>query len=154
MTRASAAIDGLRLRRGRTEAAKPAAGAATMGRFAVWGPALPSLLAALLLFALFGLTFEHLRSERERALAGGARDLDVFSTTLAARLDEALAASPALAPAEALRSVLAANPDLRPSRSLLADGAGRVIAADPPLPSGAQLDAVLGAGQSLTILAD
>jgi two-component system cell cycle sensor histidine kinase PleC len=154
MTRASAAIDGLRLRRGRTEAAKPAAGAATMGRFAVWGPALPSLLAALLLFALFGLTFEHLRSERERALAGGARDLDVFSTTLAARLDEALAASPALAPAEALRSVLAANPDLRPSRSLLADGAGRVIAADPPLPSGAQLEAVLGAGQSLTILAD
>jgi len=154
MTRASAAIDGLRLRRGRTEAAKPAAGAATMGRFAVWGPALPSLLAALLLFALFGLTFEHLHSERERALAGGARDLDVFSTTLAARLDEALAASPALAPAEALRSVLAANPDLRPSRSLLADGAGRVIAADPPLPSGAQLEAVLSAGQSLTILAD
>jgi len=154
MTRASAAIDGLRLRRGRTEGAKPAAGAATTSRFAAWGPALPFLLAAMLLFALFGLTFQHLRSERERALAGGARDLDVFSTTLAARLDEALAASPAVAPAEVLRSVLAANPDLRPSRSVLADGAGAVIAADPPLPSGAQLEAVLGAAQPLTTLAD
>ena len=91
-------------------------------------------------FALFGLTFEHLRSERERALAGGARDLDVFATALAARLDQALAASPAPAPAEALRTVLAANPALKPSRSLLADGAGVVIAADPPLAAGAPLE--------------
>jgi two-component system cell cycle sensor histidine kinase PleC len=154
MTRASAAIDGLRLRRGRAEGAKPARGAATLGRLAAWGPALPPLFAALLLCALFGLTFEHLRSERERALAGGARDLNVFASTLAARLDEALAASPAPAPGEALRAVLAANPDLKPSRSLLADGAGVVIAADPPLAAGAQLESVLGAAQPLTILAD
>ena len=80
MTRASAAIDDLRLRRSRAEGAKRARGAATLGRLAAWAPALPSLFAALLLFALFGLTFEHLRSERERALAGGARDLDVFAT--------------------------------------------------------------------------
>src|ERR1039458_9767416 len=109
MTRASAAIDDSRLRRGRAKGAKRARGAATLGRLAAWAPALPPVFAVLLLFALFGLTFEHLRSERERALAGGARDLDVFATELATRLDEALAASPAPAPAEALRAVLAAN---------------------------------------------
>ncbi|MGA2491727.1 MAG: ATP-binding protein [Roseiarcus sp.] len=154
MTRASAAIDDLRPRRSRAEGVKPARGAATSGRLAAWAPALPPLFAALLLCALFGLTFEHLRSERERALAGGARDLDVFATTLAARLDEALAASPAPTPSEALRAVLAANPDLKPSRSLLADGGGVVIAADPPLPAEAPLESVLGAAQPLTILAD
>jgi len=103
MTRASAAIGGLRLRRSGAERAKPARGAATSGRLAAWAPALPSLFATLLLFALFGLSFEHLRSERERALAGGARDLDVFATTLAARLDEALGASPAPAPGRCAR---------------------------------------------------
>ena len=59
---------------------------------------------------------------------------------LAARLDQALAASPTLAPGEALRSVLAANPDLRPPRALLADGNGMVIAAEPPLAAGAPLE--------------
>ena len=71
MTRASAAVGDLRLRRGRAEGAKPARGAATWNRLAAWAPALPPLFAALLLVALFGLTFAHLRSERERALAGG-----------------------------------------------------------------------------------
>ena len=154
MTRASAAIEGVRPRRSRAEGAKRAWGAATLGRLAAWTPALPFLFAALLLFALFGLTFEHLRSERERALAAGARDLDVFATALAARLDETLAASPAPSPADALRAVLAANPDLKPSRSLLADRAGLVIAADPPLAPGALLESVLGAAEPLTILAD
>jgi two-component system cell cycle sensor histidine kinase PleC len=154
MTRASAAVDDLRPRRSRAKGTKRAWGAATLGRLAAWSPALPPVFAALLLFALFGLTFEHLHSERERALAGGARDLDVFATALAARLDEALAASPAPAPAEALRAVLAANPDLKPSRSLLANGAGMVIASDPPLAAGAPLESVLGAGEPLTILAD
>jgi len=154
MTRASAAIGDLRPRRSRVEGAKRARGAATSGRLAAWTPALPSIFAALLLLALFGLTFAHLRSERERALVGGARDLDVFATTLAARLDEALAASPAPSPADALRTVLAANPDLKPSRSLLADGAGLVIAADPPLAPGALLESALGAAGPLTILAD
>ena len=154
MTRASAAIEGLRPRRSRAEGAKRAWGAATLGRLAAWTPALPIIFAALLLLALFGLTFEHLRSERERALAAGARDLDVFATALAARLDETLAASPAPSPADALRAVLAANPDLKPSRSLLADRAGLVIAADPPLAPGALLESVLGAAEPLTILAD
>jgi two-component system cell cycle sensor histidine kinase PleC len=154
MTRASAASDDSRLRRGRAKGAKRARGAATLGRFAAWAPALPPVFAALLLSVLFGLTFEHLRSERERALAGGARDLDVFATALAARLDQALAASPAPAPADALRTVLAANPDLKPVRSLLADGAGVVIAADPPLAAGAPLESLLGAAEPLTILAD
>ena len=132
MTRASAAIDDSCLRRGRAEGAKGARGAGSWSRLAAWAPVLPPLFAALLLVALFGLTFQHLRSERERALSGGARDLDVFATALATRLDEALAAS----------------------RSLLADGGGMVIAADPPLAAGAALESVLGAAEPLTILAD
>ena len=139
MTRASAAIGDSRLRRSRSGRAKRAPDAATWDRLAAWAPAVPPVFAVLLLVALFGLTFEHLRAERERTLAEAARNLDVFATTLASRLDAALAASPAPAPAEALRAVLAANPDLKPSRSLLADGNGVVIAADPPLASAAAL---------------
>jgi len=154
MTRASAAIGDSRLRRSRSGRAKRAPDAATWDRLAAWAPAVPPVFAVLLLVALFGLTFEHLRAERERTLAEAARNLDVFATTLASRLDAALAASPAPAPAEALRAVLAANPDLKPSRSLLADGNGVVIAADPPLASAAALESLLGADAPLTILAD
>ena len=154
MTRASAAIGDSRLERSRSGAPGSAGGKATLRRFASWAPALPAVFAALLLIALFGLTFEHLRSERARALASAAQNLDVFANILAARLDQALAASPTLAPGEALRSVLAANPDLKPPRALLADGKGRVIAAEPPLAAGAPLDSLLGAAEPLTILAD
>jgi len=154
MTRASAAIGESRFARSRSEGAGPSWLGSAARRLFDWMHALPVVLAALLLIALFGLTFEHLQSERDRALAGAARDLNLFANTLAARLDEALSASPSPTPGDALRAVLAANPDLRPSRAMLADGAGTVIAAEPPLTADAPLDSVLGAAQPLTTLVD
>jgi two-component system cell cycle sensor histidine kinase PleC len=154
MTRASAAIGDSRPRQGQRATAPRSWGKSAIRALAAWGPAAPALLAAVLLLALFALTFVHLRSERERALSGAARDLDVFATALAERVDAALAASPGEAPADALRAVLAANPDIRPGRSLLADANGVVIAADPPgPPANAPLATLLG-GEQLTILAD
>ena len=125
MTRASAAIGDSRPRQERRATTPRTWGKGAIRALAAWGPTAPAILAAVLLIALFALTFVHLRSERERALSGAARDLDVFATALAERLDAALAASPGEAPADALRAVLAANPDLRPGRSLLADANGR-----------------------------
>jgi two-component system cell cycle sensor histidine kinase PleC len=77
------------------------------------------------------------------------------ATALARRLDEALAASPALAPIDVLRAVLAADPDLRPSEALLADASGVVIASEPQrTQASATLTSLLGASEPLTILAD
>jgi two-component system cell cycle sensor histidine kinase PleC len=154
MTRVSAAIEESRLGQGKPGTARWGRGEAALRAFGAWTPALPSLFAALLLLALFALTFEHLRAERERALSSAARDLDVFATTLAERLDAALAASPAEAPGDTLKAVLAANPDLRPARSLLVDANGLVIAADPPSPPTSATLAVLLGAEQLTILAD
>ena len=89
------------------------------------------MVAALFLIALFALAFQHLRAERERALSAAAHELDLRATTLARSLDEALAASPSLPPADVLRAVLIANPDLRPSQAALADASGLVIASEP-----------------------
>ncbi|MGD1015884.1 MAG: ATP-binding protein [Roseiarcus sp.] len=113
------------------------------------------MVAALFLSALFTLAFHHLRGECERALSAAAHELDLRATTLARSLDEALAASPALPPADVLRAVLANNPDLRPGVAALADTRGRVIASEPPLGLGeTTLTDLLGASEPLTILAE
>ncbi len=113
------------------------------------------MAATLFLIALFALTFQHLRAERERALSAAALELDLRATTLARSLDEALAASPLLPPADVLRAVLIANPDLRPSEAALADASGLVIASEPPQGrADTTLTNLLGASEPLTILAD
>jgi two-component system cell cycle sensor histidine kinase PleC len=113
------------------------------------------MAAALFLIALFALAFQHLRGERERALSAAAHELDLRATTLARSLDEALAASPSLPPADVLRAALAANPDLRPGVAALADSSGLVIASEPPLGLGeTTLTNLLGASEPLTILAE
>jgi two-component system cell cycle sensor histidine kinase PleC len=104
---------------------------------------------------MISIAFFHLRAEGERALSGAARDLDLRATALAHSLDEALAAAPAVPPAEVLHMVLGANPDLRPSEALLSDASGLVIASEPPQgQANVTLSSVLGAGEPLTILAD
>jgi two-component system, cell cycle sensor histidine kinase PleC len=115
----------------------------------------PPIAAALILIALIALTLAHLQAERARALATAARELDLRASALAHSLDEALSASPALAPIDALRAVLAANPDLRPSQTLLADASGLVIASEPSRRlSNSTLSGLFGAGEPLTILAE
>ncbi|MGD0641249.1 MAG: ATP-binding protein [Roseiarcus sp.] len=112
-------------------------------------------MVALLLIALIALAFQHLRAERERMLETAAVELDLRATALARSLDDALAASPALAPADVLHAVLAANPELRPSEAVVADASGLVIASEPPLgQANATLASLLGVSEPLTILAD
>ncbi len=158
MTRASAAVEESRLSprhagaaaSGRGGRARGSAGAAR-----AWLPALPPIVVALILVALFALTYQQLRAERERALSAAARELDLSATALTRHLDEALAASPALAAVDAMRAVLAADPDLRPSEVLLADASGVVIASEPQRTlASATLTSLLGASEPLTILAE
>ena len=88
-------------------------------------------------------------------LETAAVELDLRATALARSLDDALAASPALAPADVLHAVLAANPELRPSEAVVADASGLVIASEPPLgQANATLASLLGVSEPLTILAD
>ena len=158
MTRASAAVEESRPWPGHADAPASARGdgaPGSAGSAKAWLSALPPFVAALFLIALLALTFQHLHAERERALSAAARELDLCATAFARRLDEALAASPGLAPFEVLRAVLAANPDLRPGEALLADASGLVIASEPERrQAGATLSSHFGAGEPLTILAD
>ncbi|THD47726.1 MAG: PAS domain-containing sensor histidine kinase [Bradyrhizobium sp.] len=154
MTRASAAIGDLRLRLGGPAAARRGWGLGWPRALGGWSHAAPPALALFMLVLLFALTFQHLRAERERVLSSAARELDIFATTLAERLDAALSASPGQSPAQALKAVLEANPELRPGRSLLADANGQVIAAEPPAPATSAPLAVLLGAEQLTILAD
>ena len=58
-------------------------------------------------------------------------------------------------PADVLRAVLAANPELRPGVAALADSSGLVIASEPALGLGkTTLTNLLGASEPLTILAE
>ncbi len=158
MTRASAAIGESRPWRSRADDAaseRDQRAPRLTGGARAWLPALPPLLAALFLIIMISIAFFHLRAEGERALSGAARDLDLRATALAHSLDEALAAAPAVPPAEVLHMVLGANPDLRPSEALLSDASGLVIASEPPQgQANVTLSSVLGAGEPLTILAD
>jgi len=158
MTRASAANEESRPRPGHAGAPASERGEEVRGATAAakaWLPAFPPVVAAFFLIALFALTFQHLRVERERVLSAAAHELDLRATTLARSLDEALAALPSLPPAEVLRTVLIANPELRPSQAALADSSGLVIASEPPLgPANTTLTNLLGAGEPLTILAE
>ncbi|MGD1036993.1 MAG: PAS-domain containing protein, partial [Roseiarcus sp.] len=158
MTRASAASGESRPRPGDADAPASARGEGALGSAGAakaWLPAFPPIVAALFLIVLFALAFQHLHAQREQALSAGAVELDLRATALARSLDEALAASPALAPVDVLHAVLAANSDLRPSQALLADANGLVIASEPRQEqANATLTSLLGASEPLTILAE
>ena len=158
MTRASAAVEESRPWPGHADApasprGEPARGLADTAT--AWRPAIPPIVAALFLIVLIVLAFQHFLAERERALSTAARDLDLRATALARLLDEALAASPALAPGDVLRTALAANPDLRSSEALLADASGLIVASEPERGRiGATLSSLFGAGAPLMVLAE
>jgi two-component system cell cycle sensor histidine kinase PleC len=158
MTRRGAAIGGSRPQPGHAGAGGPTRGGGVSAPARLHErlrPFAPAIAAALILLAMMALTFEYLQAERARVLATAARELDLRASALAHRLDEALSASPALTPIDALRGILAANPDLRPSETLLADASGLVIASEPSRRlTGSTLSGHFGAGEPLTILAE
>jgi len=157
MTRAGAAID-------ESRPTSDGAAAAWMSRIDAvlsqrrrrrWVSLMPPIVAAIVLIALIGLTIDHLRAERERALATAARELDLRATALARNLDEALLVSPTLAPLDAMRRVLEADPNMRPSEALLADASGALIGREPQRPLAAKtLSAEFSGSEALTILAE
>ena len=118
-------------------------------------PTAALMISAAIFVALFAMTFHHVLLERRLALETAAQAVDARASALAARLDEALSASPQLAPGDVLRRILAAHPELRSADLLIADRDGRVIASDPPRdPTDATLETLLGAAQPLAVLAE
>jgi two-component system cell cycle sensor histidine kinase PleC len=118
-------------------------------------PTAALIMSAAIFVALFAMTFHHVRLERRLALEAAAQAVDVRASALAARLDEALSASPQLAPGDVLRRILAAHPELRSADLLIADREGRVIVSEPPRnQSDATLEALFGAAQPLTLLTE
>src|SRR5579863_7863048 len=116
MTRRGAAIGESRPQPGAAGGRRDSAGGPSARLIKHLRPYAPSIAGALVILALMGLTLEYLQAERARVLATAARELDLRASALAHSLDETLSASPGLGPIEALRAVLAANPDLRPSQ--------------------------------------
>jgi signal transduction histidine kinase len=93
-------------------------------------PAAIVIGVALAIFAVLGLTLQHLRVERDLALTAGAREIDMRATLLAERLNDALMANPLASEAEVFRNVLSAHPDERLAQSVLIDRTGRVVQYD------------------------
>jgi two-component system cell cycle sensor histidine kinase PleC len=120
-----------------------------------WLRYLVPVFALLFLGFLAIAAVTHLRSERSRAIEAAARELDLSASVLAMRIDQALAGRPDQSPADLLRSVLTASPELQPGDVLLANADGQILAGEPTLPAlGASLNARLGAGQALTTFAE
>ncbi|HYC25589.1 MAG TPA: PAS domain-containing protein, partial [Roseiarcus sp.] len=120
----------------------------------IWLPyATPALAAALFVLAALSVV-EQIRADGERALSSAEREVDIRASLLALRLNEALAAAPGQAPAAVLRRALDEDPALRDGEAMVADGAGGVVASEPPTATGASLTSLLGPAQPLTILAD
>ena len=85
---------------------------------------------ALVILCVVTLTLQHLRLERDLALAVGAREIDIRATLLAERISAALSADPRAPQAEVFRSVLNAHPGERLMRSMLIDRDGHVVEYD------------------------
>src|SRR5271166_2820505 len=97
-----------------------------------WIPPSASIGVFVALFAVFVVTLQHLRIERDLALMEAAREVDLRATIVAQRLNAAIAAAPRASPAEIFRLVLEAHPDERLAKTILVDRDGRRIAVDPP----------------------
>ena len=108
---------------------------------------------AALIFAAATLTIAaQMRLERERALRAAEHEVGLRASLLAFRLNEALAANPAGAPADLLRVALGGDEALREGDALIAGADGGLSASEPPA-AGANLAAVLGPGP-LTIFGE
>src|ERR1700750_2818489 len=83
--------------------------------------------AAIAIFAILALTFQHLRLEHDLALRAVASEVDLRATLLAQRLDAALSADPQASEAETFRPVLDSHPDERLTHSVLVDRDGRLV---------------------------
>jgi signal transduction histidine kinase len=96
----------------------------------LWGqrfPATAFIGLAVTIVAVFALTVQHLRVERELALNVGAAEVDVRATWLAERLDAALSAEPHGSDEEVFRKALRALPDEWLARAVLFDHTGRLV---------------------------
>ncbi len=109
---------------------------------------------AALIFAAAALTvIVQIRSERERAVRAAEQEVALRASLLALRLNEALAAHPGGAPADLLRAALDDDDALRDGEAMLADADGALSASEPAA-AGANLSAILGPSQPLTILGE
>jgi two-component system, cell cycle sensor histidine kinase PleC len=119
-----------------------------------WLPyAVPLLAGAVFLLAALHLV-EEIRAEGDRALSAAEREVDIRASLLAQRLNEALAATPSGAPSDLLHNALDDDLALREGDAMAADKGGAIVASEPPTAAGANLTALLGPTQPLTILAD
>ena len=111
---------------------------------------------ALIFLALLAIAaVAHLRAERSRAIDAAARELDLRASVLAMRVDQTIAATPNLSPAEVLRNVLNATEPNPTGEIMLAGPDGQILASEPAIEgNGATLNALLGVGQPLTTLAE
>ena len=99
-------------------------------RLAVRPRLIPSAVvigAAIAIFGVLALTFQHLRLEHDLALRAVASEVDMRATLLAQRLDAAFSADPQASEAEIFRTVLDAHPDERLTQSILVDREGRLV---------------------------
>jgi two-component system cell cycle sensor histidine kinase PleC len=111
-------------------------------------------LAGLIFAVAAAALIAQIRLEREQAFGDAEREVELRASLLAFRLNEALAASPYVGPAQLLRGALDADPALREGAAMIADADGDLVASEPPAAVGATLNAVLGPSQPLTILAE
>ena len=115
MTRVSAAIGDSRPRRGRPARARRACGEGTLRTLGAWAPGAAARLGRPPAVRPCSPSPSSICAPSASARwPAAARDLDVFATTLAARLDAALTASPLTAPGEALRDGARRRSRLRP----------------------------------------
>ena len=107
------------------ERAQPRAPGAAVRRAGI--PSAAVIGVALAIVAVMGLTFQHLKLERDLALSAAAHEVDMRATLLAERLTVALSANPRAPEAEVFRSLLKAYPDEQLAQSMLIDPDGRVV---------------------------
>ncbi len=160
MARANATMDGARaiawsdLAKSITQPLNDSANARAL-LLEPWLRYLVPIFAVFFLGLLAVAAVTHLRSERARAIEAAARELDLRASVLVMRIDEAIAAAPGQSPADLLRGLLGASPELGADDIMLADGNGQILASEPAESDvGATLNARLGAAQALTTFAE
>jgi two-component system cell cycle sensor histidine kinase PleC len=160
MARANAAIEDVRavawrdLAKSITQPLNDSAGGRALA-FEPWLRYLIPSIALLFLVLLALAAVGHIRSERHRAIEAAAREVDLRASVLAMSLNQTFAADPSQAPADLLRKVLEASPELQAGNVTLADADGLIVANDPPSHDAPPtLNARLGASQPLTTFAE
>jgi two-component system cell cycle sensor histidine kinase PleC len=160
MARANAAIEDVRavawrdLAKSITQPLNDSAGGRALA-FESWLRYLIPSIALLFLVLLALAAVGHIRAERHRAIEAAAREVDLRASVLAMSLNQTFAADPSQAPADLLRKVLEASPELQAGDVTLADADGLILANEPPSHNAPlTLNARLGASQPLTTFAE